>query len=87
VESRVLRARRAGSAGGGAGAVTIREPARGRLDEAAPADTRADQPRAINHAGATTRATLKDTLKFSRVQPALLHTWLGATVFTLWAWD
>ncbi len=53
-------------------AVTIREPARGRLDEAAPAPA--------------TRATLKDTLKFSRVQPALLHTWLGATVFTLWAW-
>jgi predicted MFS family arabinose efflux permease len=53
-------------------AITIREPARGRLDQAAPA--------------ATTHATLKDTLKFSRAQPALLHTWLGATVFTLWAW-
>ena len=53
-------------------AITIREPARGRLDPGAPE--------------ATARATLKDTLKFSRIQPALLHTWLGATVFTLWAW-
>ena len=32
------------------------------------------------------RATLKDTLRFARVQPALLHTWLGATVYTLWSW-
>jgi MFS family permease len=63
-------------------AVTIREPARGRLDEAAPAAT----ARGATTPGATTRATLKDTLKFSRVQPALLHTWLGATVFSLWAW-
>jgi predicted MFS family arabinose efflux permease len=55
-------------------AVTIREPERGRLD-AAPAPT-----------PAPARTTLKDTLRFARVQPALLHTWLGAMVYTLWSW-
>jgi MFS family permease len=59
-------------------AVTIREPERGRLD-AAPVPT-APTP------AAPTRASLKDTLRFARVQPALLHTWLGATVYTLWSW-
>jgi predicted MFS family arabinose efflux permease len=55
-------------------AVTIREPERGRLDEpAAPA-------------AAPARASLMETLRFTRVQPALLHTWLGATVYTLWSW-
>jgi len=51
-------------------AVSIREPERGRLDTAP----------------APARATLKDTLRFARVQPALLHTWLGAAVYTLWSW-
>jgi predicted MFS family arabinose efflux permease len=49
---------------------TIREPERGRLDEAPPPP----------------RASLLDTLRFARMQPALLHTWLGATVYTLWSW-
>ncbi len=51
-------------------ALTIREPERGRLDDAAPAD----------------RTNLRDTLRFTRVQPALLHTWLGAGIYTLWSW-
>jgi predicted MFS family arabinose efflux permease len=55
-------------------AVSIREPARGRLD-ATPAP-----------APVPARASLMDTLRFIRVQPALLHTWLGATVYTLWSW-
>lgn len=49
---------------------TVREPKRGRLDE---------MP-------VPARATLMDTLRFTRSQPALLHTWLGATVYTLWSW-
>ena len=57
-------------------AVTIREPERGRLDAAPAAPTAAAPP----------RSTLKDTLRFARVQPALLHTWLGAAVYTLWSW-
>jgi MFS family permease len=59
-------------------AVTIREPQRGRLD-AVPAP-------AASTAAAPARASLKDTLRFARVQPALLHTWLGAAVYTLWSW-
>jgi predicted MFS family arabinose efflux permease len=51
-------------------AITIREPERGRLD---------DTP-------VTARTTLRDTLRFTRAQPALLHTWIGATVYTLWSW-
>ncbi len=51
-------------------ALTIREPERGRLDG--------------THVGA--RTTLRDTLRFTRAQPALLHTWIGATVYTLWSW-
>lgn len=50
--------------------VTIDEPARGRLDEAPP-------PR---------QASLGDTLRFARRQPALLHAWLGAATYTLWGW-
>ena len=61
-------------------AVTIREPERGRLDTA-PAPAAAPAPTLP-----PARATLKDTLRFARVQPALLHTWLGATVYTLWSW-
>ena len=52
-------------------ACTVREPKRGRLDEAA---------------AAAVAAGLGDTLRFSRAHPALLHTWLGATVYTLWSW-
>jgi predicted MFS family arabinose efflux permease len=52
--------------------LTIREPERGRLDEAS--------------APAPARASLMDTLRFARVHPALLHTWLGATIYTLWSW-
>ena len=67
-------------------AVTIREPERGRLD-AAPAHPPAAAPApAPAPRLAPARATLKDTLRFARVQPALLHTWLGATVYTLWSW-
>lgn len=51
-------------------ALTIREPERGRLDDAT----------------VIARTSLKDTLRFTRAQPALLHTWLGATVYTLWSW-
>ena len=62
-------------------AITIREPERGRLDaKAVPAAP------TVAAAAAPPRATLKDTLRFARVQPALLHTWLGATVYTLWSW-
>jgi len=49
---------------------TIAEPARGRLDEAPP----------------PAKASLADTWAFARRQPALLHAWMGATVYTLWAW-
>jgi MFS family permease len=60
---------------------TIREPPRGRFDEApAPPCGRFDE------APPPPRATLIDTLRFARIQPALLHTWLGATVYTLWSW-
>jgi predicted MFS family arabinose efflux permease len=51
-------------------ALTIREPERGRLDDAPP----------------VARTSLRDTLRFARAQPALLHTWIGATVYTLWSW-
>ena len=51
-------------------AATIREPQRGRLDESAP----------------LVRASLFDTLRFTRKQPALLHTLIGASLYTLWAW-
>jgi hypothetical protein len=51
-------------------ASTIREPERGRLD----------------NAPASGRTSLRDTLRFARAQPALLHTWIGATVYTLWSW-
>ena len=51
-------------------AFTIREPERGRLDDAP----------------VIARTSLKDTLRFTRAQPALLHTWMGATVYTLWSW-
>jgi MFS family permease len=70
-------------------AITIREPERGRLDAAAapaaPAVAAAAAPM-VAAAAPSPRATLKDTLRFARVQPALLHTWLGATVYTLWSW-
>jgi MFS family permease len=70
-------------------AITIREPERGRLDAAAapaaPAVAAAVAPM-VAAAAPSPRATLKDTLRFARVQPALLHTWLGATVYTLWSW-
>lgn len=49
---------------------TIAEPARGRLDESPPSPM----------------ASLADTLRFARRQPALLHAWMGATIYTLWAW-
>jgi hypothetical protein len=51
-------------------ASTIREPERGRLD----------------NAPVSGRTSLRDTLRFARAQPALLHTWIGATVYTLWSW-
>ncbi len=51
-------------------ALTIREPERGRLDEVPP----------------PAPAGLLDTLRFARDQPALLHTLIGASVYTLWAW-
>jgi predicted MFS family arabinose efflux permease len=50
--------------------LTIAEPARGRLDEAPPAP----------------RASLADTLRFARRQPALIHAWMGAAIYTLWSW-
>lgn len=50
--------------------LTIREPERGRLDDTPP----------------PAPATMQDTLRFTRIQPALLHTWIGATVYTLWSW-
>lgn len=49
---------------------TIREPVRGRLDEAPP----------IAQAG------FDETLEFIYSHPALLHALLGAAVYTLWAW-
>jgi predicted MFS family arabinose efflux permease len=51
-------------------AITIREPERGRLD-----DTQV-----------ILRSSLRDTLRFARAHPALLHTWIGAAVYTLWSW-
>jgi len=51
-------------------AATVREPQRGQLDAATP----------------LTRASLVDTLRFLRTQPALVHTLAGASVYTLWAW-
>jgi predicted MFS family arabinose efflux permease len=56
---------------------TIAEPARGRLDEAR-------QPAKSSHQPA--KATLGDTWDFARRQPALLHAWMGAAIYTLWAW-
>jgi predicted MFS family arabinose efflux permease len=50
--------------------LTIREPARGRLDEGPP----------------PAQASLSDTLRFARRQPALVHAWMGAAVYTLWGW-
>lgn len=50
--------------------LTIEEPARGRLDEGPPPP----------------RASLRETLAFARHQPALLHAWMGAAVYTLWGW-
>jgi predicted MFS family arabinose efflux permease len=50
--------------------VTVREPQRGRLDEGP----------------APPKAGLLATVKFAIKQPALLHTLLGASVYTLWAW-
>jgi predicted MFS family arabinose efflux permease len=49
---------------------TIAEPKRGALDEAPP----------------PVEATLKQTWDFSLHQPALFHAWMGAAVYTLWAW-
>jgi predicted MFS family arabinose efflux permease len=49
---------------------TISEPARGRLDESPPPPM----------------AGFADTLRFARSQPALLHAWMGAAIYTLWAW-
>jgi predicted MFS family arabinose efflux permease len=51
--------------------VTVQEPQRGRLD---------------GDAYASARASLMDTWRFARGQPALLHSWAGGTVFTFWAW-
>jgi MFS family permease len=56
---------------------TIAEPARGRLDEV-PSPAKAGLPPA--------RASLEDTWDFARRQPALLHAWMGAAIYTLWAW-
>jgi predicted MFS family arabinose efflux permease len=50
--------------------MTIAEPARGRLDAAPP----------------PAQASLEDTWDFARRQPALLHAWMGAAIYTLWAW-
>jgi len=50
--------------------LTVREPQRGQLDHTLPA----------------ARASLLDTLRFMRTQPALVHTVIGAAVYTLWAW-
>jgi MFS family permease len=49
---------------------TIAEPVRGRLDAAPPA----------------AKASLKETWDFARRQRALFHAWMGAAVYTLWAW-
>jgi predicted MFS family arabinose efflux permease len=49
---------------------TVAEPARGQLDEAP----------------APARSSLADTLRYARRQPALLHAWMGAAIYTLWAW-
>jgi predicted MFS family arabinose efflux permease len=49
---------------------TIAEPVRGRLDEAPP----------------PAKASFHDTWAFARRQPALFHAWMGAAVYTLWAW-
>jgi hypothetical protein len=51
-------------------AFTVREAQRGQLDEAMPA----------------ARVSLLDTLRFIRAQPGLVHTLIGASVYTLWAW-
>jgi len=51
-------------------AITLREPRRGRLDEAPPPP----------------RASLRETLAFARRHPALGHAWMGAAVYTLWGW-
>jgi predicted MFS family arabinose efflux permease len=50
--------------------LTVREPARGRLDEVPP----------------PLRAGLFETARFIRRQPALMHALMGATVYTLWSW-
>ena len=49
---------------------TVREPQRGQLDEGP----------------APLKAGLLATLRFTTRQPALLHTLIGASVYTLWAW-
>jgi predicted MFS family arabinose efflux permease len=49
---------------------TIAEPTRGRLDETPPPPM----------------ASFLDTLRFARRQPALQHAWMGAAIYTLWAW-
>lgn len=51
-------------------ALTVREPARGRMDESPP----------------PVQAGFLDTLRFIREQPALLHALMAATVYTLWSW-
>jgi predicted MFS family arabinose efflux permease len=50
--------------------MTIAEPARGRLDEGPP----------------PAKASFADVWNFARGQPALVHAWMGAAVYTLWAW-
>jgi predicted MFS family arabinose efflux permease len=50
--------------------LTVSEPERGALDAGAP----------------PAQASLRETLRFTRHQPALVHAWLGAAVFTLWGW-
>jgi predicted MFS family arabinose efflux permease len=32
------------------------------------------------------RASMRETLRFTRHQPALLHSWMGMAVYSLWAW-
>jgi MFS family permease len=32
------------------------------------------------------QASVRDTLRFTRHQPALIHAWMGAAVYTLWGW-
>ena len=49
---------------------TVPEPQRGQLDERA----------------GPLKAGLLATLRFTGKQPALLHTLMGAAVYTLWAW-